>query len=235
MEAELTLLIATAASLGLIHTILGPDHYLPFIMMSKAGDWSKRKTVLVTFFCGIGHVASSILIGAIGIVFGISIENIQYLEAFRGNIAAWLLTGFGMAYFIWGVRNAVLNRSRKHLHIYQDGEEHSHHHIHRISHLHNDQKTKKLTPWVLFVIFAFGPCEPLIPLLLYPAAYNSWLGIVAIAIVFCIFTLVTMIAMVMVPLYGISLFPFQRLERYSHAIAGATVCLCGFGMLFLGL
>ena len=29
-------LVVTAASLGFIHTIFGPDHYVPFVMMSRA-------------------------------------------------------------------------------------------------------------------------------------------------------------------------------------------------------
>jgi len=33
-SGEITVLLATAASLGFIHTLIGPDHYLPFIVMS---------------------------------------------------------------------------------------------------------------------------------------------------------------------------------------------------------
>lgn len=60
MSQELTILTITAASIGLFHTLLGPDHYLPFIVMAKAGKWSLFKTAWVTFLCGIGHVGSSI-------------------------------------------------------------------------------------------------------------------------------------------------------------------------------
>jgi hypothetical protein len=41
MAIELKALILTAASIGFFHTLLGPDHYLPFIMMSWARKWSK--------------------------------------------------------------------------------------------------------------------------------------------------------------------------------------------------
>jgi len=237
MVTELTLLIATSASLGLIHTLLGPDHYLPFIMMSKAGEWTKGKTALVTILCGLGHVGSSILIGTVGIGLGISIEKISFFETFRGGIAAWLLAGFGIVYFIWGVRKIIRNIPHKHLHIHEDGVVHTHEHVHKETHLHvhSDQKAKKITPWVLFVIFILGPCEPLIPLLMYPAAQSSWMGMGLVALVFCIITLATMMAMVMLTLYGFRFLPLQQMERYSHAVAGAAVFLCGFGMIFLGL
>ena len=44
MNQESTLLLWTAASIGFVHTLLGPDHYLPFVAMSRAGGWSARKT-----------------------------------------------------------------------------------------------------------------------------------------------------------------------------------------------
>jgi len=37
---EFVALCATAAGVGVIHTLLGPDHYLPFAAMARAGDWS---------------------------------------------------------------------------------------------------------------------------------------------------------------------------------------------------
>ena len=36
MDGQLNVLIITAASIGFFHTLFGPDHYLPFIMMSWA-------------------------------------------------------------------------------------------------------------------------------------------------------------------------------------------------------
>jgi len=43
MTHDLTVLTITAASLGLFHTLFGPDHYLPFIMMARARRWEGRK------------------------------------------------------------------------------------------------------------------------------------------------------------------------------------------------
>jgi hypothetical protein len=64
------ILYLSAASLGLIHTVLGPDHYIPFIMMGRAGKWSLRKTCRVTILCGIGHVAGlTLLLCGVGITF----------------------------------------------------------------------------------------------------------------------------------------------------------------------
>jgi drug/metabolite transporter superfamily protein YnfA len=48
-------------------------------------------------------------------------------------------------------------------------------------------------------------------------------------------TIVTMLSVVLVSTFGINLVPSSKLERYSHAIAGATICLCGVSIQFLGL
>jgi sulfite exporter TauE/SafE len=102
MSSELLVLIGTAATLGLVHTVLGPDHYLPFIVISRARRWSLPKTLSISFLCGLGHVLSSVVLGLIGIALGIAVSRLEGVESFRGGAAAWLLIGFGFAYFIWG-------------------------------------------------------------------------------------------------------------------------------------
>ena len=62
---ESQILLLTAASIAFLHTILGPDHYVVFTAMGKARGWSLSKTLRVTVLCGIGHVLSSVIIGAV--------------------------------------------------------------------------------------------------------------------------------------------------------------------------
>jgi hypothetical protein len=40
---------------------------------------------------------------------------------------------------------------------------------------------------------------------------------------------------VLLSLRGINLIPLKGLERYTHAMAGGTICLCGVAIQFLGL
>jgi hypothetical protein len=44
-----------------------------------------------------------------------------------------------------------------------------------------------------------------------------------------------MLSLVLITSYGIKLVPVKAMEKYSHALAGGTIFLCGMGMLFLGL
>lgn len=236
MSNEIQLLLWTAAVIGFIHTILGPDHYLPFIVMARAKHWSFLKITGITFLCGIGHVASSVLVGMIGILLGIAVSSLETLESLRGGFAGWFLITFGIVYSIWGFRKAMKNRPHKHIHAHDDNtHSHIHRHVDHHSHVHSLEDGKDITPWILFTIFVFGPCEPLIPLLMYPAAKNSLIGTVMVTSIFAIITISTMLTIVCISFFGVSKISFGRFERYSHALAGFTILLCGVTIQFLGL
>ena len=237
MTKDISVLLITAASLGFFHTLFGPDHYLPFIMMSRARRWTLPRTIGITFLCGLGHVGSSILFGVIGIVLGVSVSRLEFLEGFRGNIAAWMIIVFGFLYFLWGVRKAALNKPHEHWHVHKNGEKHRHDHLHADDHKHrhDDKGKQNITPWILFTIFVFGPCEPLIPVLMYPAAKASIPGLIAVTAVFSSVTILTMLTLVLIATLGVNFLPLGRMERYMHAIAGAMIFLSGFGIVFLGL
>ena len=248
MSRDLAILTVTAASIGLVHTLLGPDHYLPFVVLSRARSWSMLRTAVVTVACGVGHVASSVVLGAVGIAFGLAVARLQGVDSGRGDVAAWLLSVFGVAYTLWGLHRATRARPHHHVHSHADGEVHVHHHGHSTStahprgdtaaskheHAHVAADATRLTPWVLFMIFVLGPCEPLIPLLMYPAASESSLGVVLVAATFGVVTVATMVIVVLSLAFGLPRLPTGRLERYSHVFAGAAIFACGVA-IHLGL
>src|SRR5262245_32323952 len=117
MQIGLGALCFAALTVGLTHTLAGPDHYVPFVAMSRVGNWSLRKTLIVTFFCGIGHVGSSVVLGFIGVALGLILSQLESIEGVRGDLAAWLLIGFGLAYTLWGLWRAIANRPHTHLHV----------------------------------------------------------------------------------------------------------------------
>ena len=176
MTSDLTVLCWTAAFVGVAHTLLGPDHYIPFAVMARTRSWSLGRTTVITLLCGVGHILSSVLLGAIGIAAGLTLFAIESIQTVRGELAGWLLVLFGLVYTAWGVRRAVRRRPHHHVHVHEDGTVHNHNHTHEADHVHvHDQAAseatgkhppRSLAPWALFVIFLFGPCEALIPFLM---------------------------------------------------------------------
>jgi sulfite exporter TauE/SafE len=238
MSNDLFVLITAAASIGFFHTVLGPDHYLPFIVMSRSGKWSIQKTALITLLCGIGHVLGSVALGILGISLGIAVSKLEVVESSRGSIAAWALASFGLVYFVWGMRRGFSRRPHEHFHSHQGDVDHVHTHVHSREHLHihvGRRGSMGVTPWVLFTVFVLGPCEPLIPILMYPAAKKSLFDLVIVTGTFGVITIMTMLGVVLVSAYSVDLIPTTRLERYTHAIAGAIICFSGISILFFGL
>jgi ABC-type nickel/cobalt efflux system permease component RcnA len=260
ISREIWLLAGTAATLGLVHTVIGPDHYLPFIVIARARNWTLRKTLVVSFFAGLGHILSSVVLGLLGIALGIAVAKLGAVESARGRIAAWLLIGFGFAYFLWGMRRAWRNKPHTHLHLHDHEEAHvhphgpdlgvhdpGHEHVHQHAHTHTHELAEhahphgevpqkvNITPWVLFTIFVFGPCEPLIPLVMYPAARHSTAGVALVTAAFGLVTIATMLVIITAASYGASFVKLGKLERYSHALAGLMIFVAGLAVQFLGL
>ncbi|MDT8309116.1 MAG: hypothetical protein RQ866_06265 [Bacteroidales bacterium] len=167
---------------------------------------------------------------------GVAIHKLTLFESARGSVAAWLMITFGLAYFIWGLRKAIKQKEHSHKHIHSDGTVPVHKHSHFKEHSHTHQRKKKeLTPWILFTIFIFGPCEPFIPILLFPAVQNNIFDVIMATIIFSAVIIATMMVIVTSSVIGINFLPKLNIERFMHAIAGATIFLCGAGIDFWGL
>ncbi len=234
--SEAQILLVTAASIAFLHTILGPDHYVVFTAMGKARGWSLSKTLRVTLYCGTGHVLSSIVIGAVGLLLGAQLASLVDIESVRGNLAGWALLSFGLVYFAWGLRKAGRDHKHSHIHVHGDvvhDHEHDHHDDH--THVHDERGRNSITPWAIFIVFVLGPCEALIPLFMYPAAQQSAGLVIAVATIFGVVTLLTMMAAVFVTTVGLARLRLPSLGRWEHAAAGASVALCGAAISFIGL
>jgi len=121
MTQELGILLITAVSVAFLHTLFGPDHYVPFIVMSKAGKWSTIKTTWITILCGIGQCRQ----------FDHSRFRRHWIRhrcrtstvdrVHPRKHAGWILIAFGLIYSIWGLRRAYRNQPHTHWHPHSDG------------------------------------------------------------------------------------------------------------------
>jgi sulfite exporter TauE/SafE len=230
MSSELITLAISAATISFLHTASGPDHYLPFVVISRSKNWTLSKTIFWTTVCGFGHILSSVLIGGIGLFLGWQLAKVSWLQNVRGDLSGWCLLLFGLVYLVYGIFRAVNNRPHKHFDVLgSDVYVYEHQHGQTIQ----PKQRIRVTPWILFALFVMGPSEPLLPLLLYSGSRHSFFEISILLSVFSITTVITMITMVLVGLYGYSIFRTERIERYVHAIGGAVISICGMGMVFL--
>ncbi|MEM9487860.1 MAG: hypothetical protein AAGC55_01885 [Myxococcota bacterium] len=230
-------LLTTAASIGFVHTLVGVDHSLPFVVIGRSRGWSLGKLLRITALCGIAHILSSVAIGSIGLAIGAALGRMEWLEESRGGLAAWLLIGFGLAYAVWGLYRTYRGRRHVHVHIHEDGTVHDHEHDHLgdHGHVHAAPRANTVTVAALFVIFLLGPCEALIPLLMVPASEQSWSLVAAVVAVFGMATLATMLGVVTIGHYGLRFRVWNLLERHMTTVAGLAIALSGLAIQVLGV
>jgi nickel/cobalt transporter (NicO) family protein len=221
----LSVLLAAAVTIAAGHTVIGVDHSLPFIVLGRARGWSLPKVLMITALCGVGHVLSSVVLGFVGIGIGVALDKLEWVEAARGSIAAWMLIGFGVLY----ATHAFVRKQRKKPH------SHDHHSDPQHMHPHPAPGRSALTVWALFIVFAFGPCEPLIPLLMAPAALHNWLWVALVCLVFGAITIGVMLAVVSIGYLGLSRVRLQWAERNADVLAGLAIACSGLAIQALGI
>ena len=248
-------LVSAAVGIGFVHTVIGIDHTLPFVVLGKARGWSLRRTLWITGLCGGGHVASSILLGGAGIglaIFATGLDTregyhwmqgrvgaFETIEAVRGDLAAWALVVFGLTYAAWSL--ARRRRQQRHVHKHAGGLVHSHDHPAAGAHKHPSGKAGKaagaagLTAWSLFVIFVLGPCEPLIPILMVPAFQVGLWAVVPVTVAFGVTTIATMAAVVALAYRGLEFARFPGLRAYAHTLSGLAITGAGLAMLLFAV
>jgi hypothetical protein len=215
MPEHLFLPLAVAAvTLASVHA-LAPDHWAPLAALARTQGWSALRTARVTAACGFAHVTVSVVLGLIGLAFGIRIFDRfgAQLESFAGV----MLIGFGVLYGIWGLKHAAA-----HLH--------GHHH-HHYDHVH---EPKRVTPWTVFLLYAADPCLAIFPLL-FAAAPIGWSSVAAIVLLYEVATILTMTALVLPARSAANTLVRGRwMHQYGDALAGGFIAAVGVTVALLG-
>jgi len=208
------ILLTSAVSLAFVHA-LARDHWLPFVALARGSNWRMRQLAGVTTLAGLGHVLSSLLLGFLGVWAGWAVHRLEGVEALRGNVAIWMLIGFGIAYALWGLKHA----------------QHPHPHV-SVPDVVKAYARKRI--WMLMAILVFGPCEPLIPLMFL--AYKG--GMTTVWVISAVFSAVT-VGMVVgqscLAYAGVRLIRAPWMERYAHTIAGVVIVLTAAFVLMVGV
>jgi nickel/cobalt transporter (NicO) family protein len=228
MTPALDILSGGAAAVAFMHTAIGIDHTLPFLVIGKAQGWSLRKVLGMTALCGVAHVLSSLVLGITGVALGISVQRFQIFQAVRGDVAAWALIAFGLTYAAWSF--AKSRRLQRHLHQHHDGDVHAHDPADAHS-----SKSRLVTAWSLFIIFVLGPCEPLIPLIMVPALSVGIQSAAQVALVFSLTTIGTMLVIVTAGYFGLNFLPLKRLQTHANTLAGLAVAVSGLAIQLFGI
>lgn len=223
----LTTIAVTGFTVAFLHAAI-PTHWLPFVLTGRVQKWSRTKTLLVTAFCGSGHVICTALLGFLVVWLGYILSD--RIGAWFPRIAGGALLAFGLYY----------------LYRQLAGHEHSHGHGHSHTHGTDEPGPNEFHPELkpppvprsdrtaivsLFVLLTFSPCETFIPVYVSGVRYG-WPGFALLTGVLSIGTVLGMVAFTWLTLVGFDKLKSKWIEHYESGILGSLLCALGIFVMF---
>jgi hypothetical protein len=177
---------------------LGPDHWLPHVVVSKAQGWSLGRTLRVTLLSAAGHVGLTVILG-IAIIY-LFVETRILSEALTSTIASVLLAAASIAFILRG----LWRRRHEHRRVMSDGA----------------------ATVMLVLVATFPPCYAILPLFVAASVYG-WPLALSLALVFSLLTVGVMVTLVAMGRKGYAGLEesglLRRLEEREDLIVGAVL------------
>lgn len=219
-QAGLALVLTTVIT-ALVHTLI-PDHWLPFVLVSRAERWTTRKTVVMTTVSASLHVALSIALGLVVVGAEQGAERaVRGLAERLESLTGWMLIVFGLSYMGWFLLRGG--------HIHSFGI-HPHHRPDDPEPEVRRGLLKDISGHTLTFIVGFNPCILVIPCMYWAAQLNG-LTLFAVSLAFAACTIASMVVVTLVGLKGTAGLTSPFLTRYGEAFSGALIALVGLAVL----
>jgi len=226
----LTTVAATGFTVAFLHAAI-PTHWLPFVLVSRARNWSRAKTIAVTSLAGMGHVALTSLLGLIIAFFGFELDE-SLGEAFP-LIAGGVLILISV-FYLW---RQLTGRGIMHHH--PPGSQHhaDEHCGHELANSHWQEEMKGSTlvsnrsgDWAaisgLFVMLTLSPCEGFLPVYLSGVQFG-WYGFFVLSTILAVATLAGMTLFTWLALVGFERFRLKSFERYEAGLLALLFAVLG--------
>ncbi len=193
--------------ISLLHALI-PSHWLPVLAIGKKDNWSLQEVSRVTFIAGLAHALSTIAIGVIVGILGLTLSN--KIDYFTHFIAPAILLIAGLFF------------------IYQ-------HHRHKHFHLHQTPKPtlpKNKIIMTLAVAMFLSPCMEIEAYFLLAGTYGGW-AVVSIALLYLVISVSGMLIWVRFAYKGLFKLNWHALEHKSGMITGWTLVMTGIISFFI--
>jgi nickel/cobalt transporter (NicO) family protein len=211
----------TASATAALHALI-PDHWLPFVLLSRSRNWSIAKTLVLASAGGLVHVLLAAGLGWATYALG---EGRADAVVHRIGGTMEILSSGGLALFGLLYGTASWYRERRH---HPSPGDHApvpslsaRHHHH--GHLLERWFTGDLTGLSLVLIIGVSPCALAFPILLAGAAALGVSGVLLVAAGFGAATMVTTLGVTLFALLSARRLDFPFLTRYGDLISGMLI------------
>lgn len=202
-------IIIGSVLLSLVHASI-PNHWIPLVVIGKAGNWSRSETLWVTAITGCAHVISTILVG---IIVGFIGYKFSSAYEFVPKVVAPLIL------IIMGLISIAI-----------DLKKHHHHEFLKTTSIYNKSKLAIITS--LGIAMFFSPCIE-IEAYYFTAGTFGWLGITVVSIIYFIVTVSGMLLLVDLGRKGVEKIKWQFLEHHEKKIIGIVLIVLGIFSYFI--
>ena len=98
-----SVLVVTVAVVGVLHTIV-PDHWAPIVVLARQQGWSPTRIAKSAALAGVGHVTTTLMIGALLWIVGATVAT-------GGAVVAATVAALGVAAVPSGLTAETTTRS----------------------------------------------------------------------------------------------------------------------------
>ena len=222
-------LLATAAATAVLHTAI-PDHWLPFVLIGRARDWSAARTARITLLAGVLHLSVSFALALLAL--GLGRASVAALGKTMEHATGPLLLLFGVIYAAWSWRKgghfhpggSLLHRGGGSCDGHEGDANEEHLHYHADETLIRDKG--RFSAVGLALLVGLNPCVLIVPVALSAAP----LGGTAVLAVFVAYGASALVLMVGLAALGATLTKRIRIPavaRHMEMISGLLIAALG--------
>jgi len=228
-------LTSVALGTALLHTLI-PDHWLPFVLIGNARNWSVGTTVAVSGFAALVHVVLSIALGLGTLVLGLT-AGLAFGENLE-RVGSLLLLAFGLAYALWAWRKGGhFHPGGARLHgqaaddgcAGKEGPDHPEH-----LHYHADEPwidgRDTVSAWWLALIVGANPCVLILPVILETSRRGA-AAVVAVCLAYAVPTTLLMTGLSALGVAGGRRVRLPLAARHMEMASGLLIAALGLVLL----
>ncbi|NIQ87443.1 MAG: hypothetical protein GTN83_22215 [Acidobacteria bacterium] len=229
IDASTAPLLATAAATAVLHTAI-PDHWLPFVLIGRARNWSPARTARITFLAGVLHLAVSF--GLAVLALGLGRAAVAALGETMEHATGPLLVLFGLVYAIWSWRKgghfhpggSLLHRGAHGCDGHEGDANDEHLHYHADQALIRDDG--RFGAAGLAVLVGLNPCVLIVPVAL-SAAQLGGAAILAVFVAYGVPALVLMVGLAALATTAARRIRIPAAARHMEMISGLLIAVLG--------
>lgn len=196
-------LFISVSLISFFHALI-PSHWLPITVISKNAGWSKALTLRATFYLGLAHVLSTVLL-CIGISFLGRTLFEKYSNRFD-QFSGILLIAYGL-FFIY--------------------RHYKHHHFHFSADSLDKKNTSFRTLMLqLLLLMFFSPCIEVVAIF-FNAGKFGFLTVALLVFVYAVISISGMLIWINLVQHGLKKINWHRIEHNAGLLTGGVLVLMG--------